>query len=95
MHRYLIYTIDSASLLVKLKPRIFQVKKNRSTQSYGQSNKSNSKFNGNNRSYRTANSKRAATSQKGTTNQPSKLVFIAGDSIVQHVHGWELSDAER
>ena len=70
-------------------------KKNQSTQSYGQSNKSNSKFNGNNRSYRTANSKRAATSQKGTTNQPSKLVFIAGDSIVQHVHGWELSDAER
>ncbi|CAB4025034.1 Hypothetical predicted protein, partial [Paramuricea clavata] len=45
-------------------------KKNQSTQSYGQSKKSNSKSNDNNRSYRTANSKRAATSQKGTTNQP-------------------------
>ena len=71
-------------------------KKSQSTQSYGQNKESNSKSNENkNRSYRSTNSKSVNTSQKGTTNQPSKLVFIAGDSIVQHVHGWELSDAER
>ncbi len=71
-------------------------KKNQSTQSYGQNKESNSKSNENkNRSYRTTYSKSATRSQKGTTNQRSKLVFIAGDSIVQHVHGRELSDAER
>ncbi|CAB3999303.1 ---NA--- [Paramuricea clavata] len=51
-------------------------KKNQSTQSYGQSKKSNSKSNDNNRSYRTANSKRAATSQKGTTNQPNEDSYM-------------------
>jgi hypothetical protein len=65
-------------------------KKNQSTQSYGQNKESNSKSNENkNRSYRTTYSKSATRSQKGTTNQRSKLVFIAGDSIVQHVHGRE------
>ncbi len=71
-------------------------KKSQSTQSYGQNKESNSKSNENkNHSYRSTNSKSATMSQKGTTNQPSKLVFIAGDSMVQHVHSWELSDAER
>ena len=27
--------------------------------------------------------------------ESDKLVFIAGDSILQHVHGWELSNAKQ
>ena len=33
---------------------------------------------------------RVSTSRGGESD---KLVFITGDSILQHVHGWELSNA--
>ena len=37
------------------------------------------------------------TVKSPTASKPddNRLVFIAGDSIVQHVHGWELSDAKQ
>ena len=37
------------------------------------------------------------TVKSPTASKPDdkRLVFIAGDSIVQHVHGWELSDAKQ
>ena len=35
---------------------------------------------------------RVSTSRGG---ESGKLVFIAGDSILQHVHGWELSNAKQ
>ena len=39
----------------------------------------------------------SVTHKTPTASKPDdkRLVFIAGDSIVQHVHGWELSDAKQ
>ena len=40
---------------------------------------------------------KSPTAKSPTASKPDdkRLVFIAGDSIVQHVHGWELSDAKQ
>ena len=40
---------------------------------------------------------KTTTVKSPTASKPDdkRLVFIAGDSIVQHVHGWELSDAKQ
>ena len=41
--------------------------------------------------------RKTPTVKSPTASKPDdkRLVFIAGDSIVQHVHGWELSDAKQ
>ena len=53
------------------------------------SNKNKSSGNGSSVTHKTVKSP--------TASKPDdkRLVFIAGDSIVQHVHGWELSDAKQ
>ena len=38
---------------------------------------------------------KAVKSPAASKLDDKRLVFIAGDSIVQHVHGWELSDAKQ
>ena len=38
---------------------------------------------------------KAVKSPIASKSDDRRLVFIAGDSIVQHVHGWELSDAKQ
>ena len=40
-------------------------------------------------------SKEPAESTRVSKTEDKKLIFIAGDSIVQHVHGWELSNAKQ
>ena len=39
--------------------------------------------------------KRAYDQKSEIENSTKKLVFTAGDSIIQHVQGWELSNAEQ
>lgn len=45
------------------------------------------------------NTVNASTATTGNQHDQSvtakRLVFVAGDSIIQHVHGWELSDGDR